>query len=78
MFHERASQLVSDGAVEETKTVHVSTTTGAALTSEKVIDVLKDREQRRIDQQKQRSQAQEQRKECSAAREVRLSEAQRK
>lgn len=55
LFCERSDHLVSDGTVEENGTVHVSAATGATLTSEKVLNDLKNREQRRIYQKQKLS-----------------------
>lgn len=59
LFKQRAAQLTSDGVVEKHGTIQVSTTSGATLTSSKVLSALREREIRQQARQQAREAAQE-------------------
>ena len=75
---EDVDRLTSDGAVTENGTVKVVTMSGASLTSDNVINALRDREAKQIAQREQRAAAQLQREERATQRELAQAQAQEK
>lgn len=78
LFLKRSEDLCSDGTIVANGTIQVSTRTGATLTSENVINALRERDERNAARAEQRQQAQRQRDQRAVERSAQQEEAQRR